>query len=90
MLVVISVIVFFAHDFEKFIKTFETNASMIPLLFPNCVQLLQSVFGKFLRAEVFKKNKKDDQSYVLNLVNDLKEINVKNQTRHNASCRFRS
>ena len=27
---------------------------------------------------------------VLESVNDLKEINVKNQTRHNASCRFRS
>ena len=54
---VISIIIFFAQDFKKIIKTLKTNAPMIYVLFPKCVQLLQSVFGKFLETEIFKKKK---------------------------------
>jgi hypothetical protein len=87
--VVIAFVVSFAQDFRKFIKTFETNAPLIHLLYQKCLQLLHTVFDKFLKAEVFLV-KKGDQGYAMKHVKNLKQVNVRLQSNHKTSCSFGS
>ena len=87
--VVIVFVVSFAQDFRKFIKTFETNAPLIHLLYQKCLQLLHTVFDKFLTAEVIQE-KKSDQGYAMKHIKNLKQIYVKLQSKHKTSYSFGS
>ena len=49
-----------------------------------------AVFFFIYQGKIFQVKKTDDQSYVLKSVNDLKEINMKNQTGHEAFYSFGS
>ena len=57
----------------------ELNATAI-----KCMQLLGSIFDKFLKFEVFRKTKK--HGYVLKSVNEFIKPNVKDVEHHKASC----
>ena len=70
--------------FLFFIKCSETNEPMIHLLHLKCMQLLESIFDKFLKSEVFRKTKK--HGYVLKSVNEFIELDVKDVEHHKALC----
>ena len=77
-------IVFLAQDFKKFIKSLETSEPMIHLLHPKCMQLLRSIFSKFLKPEVFMNTNNGEIS--LKSGNDLVDLDVNDN--HKAVCDF--
>lgn len=85
--VVMAFLVYFAQDFKVFIKSMETSQPMIHLLFQKCMKLLKSVFGKFLKKDVYLKG---DDSGSMKSVIDLQKIDLKMESNHLASCSYGS
>lgn len=82
ILIAMGFVVFLARDFQKFIKSLETNEPMIHLLYSKSMELLRCVLDKFLKSEVLMRTRKNKSEIIS--PNDLVELDVRNSAHHKA------